>query len=101
MWVLCAARLAICELVLIKRPAAVSCWHRRHRVLGAYLGGGQYAAFTDYPHPDWPWWYFLALLVFYLCFTRVSESVLDRLMRRPDAKVRATAVVKHSERPAV
>jgi polar amino acid transport system permease protein len=27
-------------------------------------------------------WYFLALLVFYLAFTRVSEIVLDRLMQR-------------------
>jgi polar amino acid transport system permease protein len=27
-------------------------------------------------------WYFLFLLVFYLGFTRVSEVVLDRVMRR-------------------
>ena len=27
-------------------------------------------------------WYFLALLVFYLAFTRVSEIVLARLTRR-------------------
>ena len=27
-------------------------------------------------------WYFLALLVFYLMFTRASEIVLDRLMAR-------------------
>ena len=46
------------------------------------LGGAKTPRFTDYPHPDWRMWYFLALLVFYLCFTRVSEIVLDRLMRR-------------------
>ena len=46
------------------------------------LGGAKTPRFTDYPHPDWRMWYFLALLVFYLCFTRLSEIVLDRLMQR-------------------
>jgi len=46
------------------------------------LGGSKTPRFTDYPHGDWRVWYFLALLVFYLAFTRVSEIVLDRLMRR-------------------
>jgi polar amino acid transport system permease protein len=27
-------------------------------------------------------WYFLFLLVFYLAFTRLSETVFDRIMRR-------------------
>ena len=26
------------------------------------LGGSKTARFTDYPHPDWRMWYFLALL---------------------------------------
>ena len=46
------------------------------------LGGSKTTRFTDYPHPDWRVWYFLALLVFYLLFTFVSEKMLDRLMRR-------------------
>lgn len=46
------------------------------------LGAAKTPRFTDYPHPDWRVWYFLALLVFYLCFTRVSEIVIDRVMRR-------------------
>lgn len=46
------------------------------------LGGSKTARFTDYPHPDWRMWYFLALLIFYLCFTRVSEVVIARLMKR-------------------
>lgn len=46
------------------------------------LGGAKTARFTDYPHPDWQMWYFLALLVFYLGFTRVSEIAMDRLTRR-------------------
>ncbi|KAA0920189.1 ABC transporter permease [Aquicoccus porphyridii] len=46
------------------------------------LGGAKTARFTDYPHPDWRMWYFLALLVFYLGFTKLSEMVLERLTRR-------------------
>ncbi|MEJ6397752.1 ABC transporter permease [Yoonia sp. 208BN28-4] len=46
------------------------------------LGGSKTPQFTDYPHPDWRMWYFFGLLVFYLCFTRVSEVVLDRIMAR-------------------
>ena len=46
------------------------------------LGAAKTARFSDYPHPDWRVWYFLALLVFYLAFTRVSEIALARLTRR-------------------
>lgn len=46
------------------------------------LGGIKTARFTDYPHGDWRIWYFLALLVFYLAFTKVSEVFLDRVMKR-------------------
>ena len=46
------------------------------------LGAAKTARFSDYPHPDWRMWYFLALLVFYLAFTRLSEIVLARLSAR-------------------
>ena len=46
------------------------------------LGGTKTPRFTDYPHGDWRMWYFLALLVFYLVFTRVSEIVLDKIMAK-------------------
>ncbi|MCM2561432.1 ABC transporter permease subunit [Lutimaribacter sp. EGI FJ00015] len=46
------------------------------------LGGTKTARFTDYPHGDWRMWYFGALLVFYLMFTRVSEIFLDRVMKK-------------------
>ena len=46
------------------------------------MGGSKTAKFTDYPHGDWRMWYFLALLVFYLAFTRVSEIFLERMMKR-------------------
>ncbi|MEX3016316.1 ABC transporter permease [Gymnodinialimonas hymeniacidonis] len=45
------------------------------------LGGSRNSRFA-YPHPDWRFWYFLALLVFYLGFTKVSEVVLNRVTRR-------------------
>ena len=46
------------------------------------LGGAKTPRFTDYPHGDWRMWYFLALLVFYLFLTWVSERVLARVMAR-------------------
>ena len=46
------------------------------------LGGTKTARFTDYPHGDYRMWYFFALLVFYLAFTKLSENVQTRLMRR-------------------
>lgn len=46
------------------------------------LGGTALPRFTDYPHGDWRMWYFLALLIFYLGFTKLSEIVLERIMRR-------------------
>ncbi|WP_304614101.1 ABC transporter permease [Paracoccus sp. (in: a-proteobacteria)] len=45
------------------------------------LGGSKTSAFT-YPHPDWRLYYFLAILVFYLCMTWISERVLGRVTRR-------------------
>lgn len=45
------------------------------------LGSAKTQAYA-YPHPDWRLWYFLFLLVVYLCMTRVSELLLGRLTRR-------------------
>lgn len=45
------------------------------------LGGSKTQAYA-YPHPDWRLWYFLFLLVAYLCMTRVSEIVLARIAKR-------------------
>ena len=45
------------------------------------LGGSKTSAFA-YPHGDWRLWYFLALLVFYLVMTKLSEIAFDRLTRR-------------------
>ena len=45
------------------------------------LGGVKTSAFA-YPHPDWRLYYFLAILVFYLAMTWVSERAIARLTRR-------------------
>ena len=45
------------------------------------LGGAKTSLFL-YPHPDWRVWYFLAVLVFYLCLTWVSQKAFDALMAR-------------------
>ena len=45
------------------------------------LGGTKTSKFTSYPHGDWRVWYFLGLLVFYLIFTRISEAIIDTLMK--------------------
>ncbi|MEL6585783.1 MAG: ABC transporter permease subunit [Pseudomonadota bacterium] len=57
------------------------------------LGAAKTARFSDYPHADWNMYYFLALLVFYLAFTRVSEVAIARLthkLSRGQATVGAT-----------
>lgn len=45
------------------------------------LGGAKTRAFA-YPHPDWRLYYFLAILVFYLLMTWISEKLLARVTRR-------------------
>ncbi len=44
--------------------------------------GGSKGPIFDYPHPDWRLWYFLALLVFYLGMTWLSEKLFTRLNKR-------------------
>ena len=45
------------------------------------LGGSKTSAY-DYPHPDWRFWYFTGVLIFYLLLTWVSEVGFGRLMKR-------------------
>lgn len=48
------------------------------------LGGAKTSSFA-YPHPDWRLYYFLAVLVFYLLMTWISERVLGRVTTRLSA----------------
>ncbi|MCT4555463.1 MAG: ABC transporter permease subunit [Pelagimonas sp.] len=83
MWVYALPGLSNLWMVLIKATPLLFLLGVEDIVYWAReLGGAKTARFTDYPHPDWRVWYFLALLVFYLAFTRVSEIALDRLMAR-------------------
>ncbi len=83
MWVYALPGLSNLWMVLIKATPLLFLLGVEDIVYWARdLGGTKTPQFTDYPHGDWRMWYFLALLVFYLAFTRVSELVLDRIMAR-------------------
>jgi len=83
MWVFALPGLGNLWMVLIKATPLLFLLGVQDIVYWAReLGGTKTPRFTDYPHGDWRMWYFGALLVFYLCFTRVSELVLERLMRK-------------------
>lgn len=83
MWVYALPGLSNLWMVLIKATPLLFLLGVEDIVYWARdLGGTKTPQFTDYPHGDWRMWYFLVLLVFYLCFTKVSEVVLERLMKR-------------------
>jgi polar amino acid transport system permease protein len=83
MWVFALPGLSNLWMVLIKATPLLFLLGVEDIVYWAReLGGTKTSRFTDYPHGDWRMWYFFVLLVFYLCFTRVSEIALDRLMKR-------------------
>ncbi|CAM4352587.1 ABC transporter permease [Palleronia rufa] len=83
MWVYALPGLSNLWMVLIKATPLLFLLGIEDVVYWAReLGGTKTPQFTDYPHGDWRMWYFLALLVFYLGLTRVSEIALDRLMAR-------------------
>ncbi len=83
MWVFALPGLSNLWMVLIKATPLLFLLGIEDIVFWAReLGSAKTPRFTDYPHGDWRMWYFLALLVFYLAFTRVSEIVLDRIMGR-------------------
>lgn len=83
MWVFALPGLSNLWMVLIKATPLLFLLGIEDIVYWAReLGGIKTSRFTDYPHGDWRIWYFLALLVFYLIFTRISEITLDRLMLR-------------------
>lgn len=82
MWVYALPGLSNLWMVLIKATPLLFLLGVQDIVYWAKeLGGSKTSAFA-YPHGDWRLWYFLALLVFYLAMTRVSEIVLGRITRR-------------------
>jgi polar amino acid transport system permease protein len=82
MWVFALPGLSNLWMILIKATPLLFLLGVQDIVYWAKeLGGAKTSAF-DYPHPDWRLYYFLGLLVFYLCMTRVSEVALGRLTAR-------------------
>ena len=82
MWVFALPGLSNLWMILIKATPLLFLLGVQDIVYWAReLGGSKTSAF-DYPHPDWRLYYFLGLLVFYLCMTRLSEVVLGRLTQR-------------------
>lgn len=83
MWVYALPGLSNLWMVLIKATPLLFLLGVEDIVYWAReLGSTKTAKFTSYPHGDWRMQYFLVLLVFYLAFTKVSEIVLDRIMKR-------------------
>jgi len=83
MWVYALPGLSNLWMVLIKATPLLFLLGVEDIVYWAReLGGSKTAKFTAYPHGDWRMWYFLALLVFYLAFTKVSEFFMEKLMTR-------------------
>jgi polar amino acid transport system permease protein len=82
MWVYALPGLSNLWMILVKATPLLFLLGVEDIVYWARELGGTKGAIFDYPHPDWRLWYFLALLVFYLGLTRVSEVVLGRLTRR-------------------
>ncbi len=83
MWIFALPGLSNLWMVLIKATPLLFLLGVEDIVYWAReLGGSKAPRFTDYPHGDWRMWYFLALLVFYLAFTKVSERVLERITRK-------------------
>ncbi|RVT82867.1 ABC transporter permease subunit [Rhodobacteraceae bacterium CCMM004] len=82
MWIFALPGLSNLWMILVKATPLLFLLGVEDIVYWARELGGMKGAVFDYPHPDWRLWYFLALLVFYLGLTRVSEIVLERLTRR-------------------
>ncbi len=82
MWIYALPGLSNLWMILIKATPLLFLLGIRDIVYYAKELGGMKTQAYAYPHPDWRLWYFLALLAFYLAFTKVSQIALDRLMRR-------------------
>ena len=82
MWIYALPGLSNLWMLLIKATPLLFLLGVEDIVYWARELGGSKTDLYAYPHPDWRLWYFLALLVFYLLLTRVSEFVFADLMKR-------------------
>jgi len=82
MWVFALPGLSNLWMILIKATPLLFLLGVEDVVYWARELGGLKTNVYTYPHADWRLWYFLALLVFYLGLTKVSEVVLARITAR-------------------
>jgi polar amino acid transport system permease protein len=82
MWIFALPGLSNLWMILIKATPLLFLLGVQDIVYWARELGGSKIQVYDYPHSDWRLYYFLALLVFYLALTKVSEIVLARLTTR-------------------
>ena len=82
MWIFALPGLSNLWMILIKSTPLLFLLGIQDIVYWARELGGTKTSFYTYPHADWRLWYFLAVLVFYLLLTWVSERGFTRLMDR-------------------
>ena len=82
MWIFALPGLSNLWMILIKSTPLLFLLGIQDIVYWARELGGTKTSFYTYPHSDWRLWYFLAVLVFYLSLTWVSERGFSRLMAR-------------------
>ncbi|MGB0843742.1 MAG: ABC transporter permease [Alphaproteobacteria bacterium] len=82
MWAYALPGLSNLWMILIKATPLLFLLGVEDIVYWARKLGSSKSQIYDFPHPNWLVWYFLALLIFYLLFTAVSEVAFKRLTRR-------------------
>lgn len=82
MWIYALPGLSNLWMILIKATPLLFLLGIEDIVYWARELGGTKTSFFEYPHPDWRLWYFLALLVFYLALTWLSERAFGAFNRR-------------------
>ncbi len=100
MWTYALPGLSNLWMILIKATPLLFLLGIKDIVYYARELGGSKTQVYEFPHGDWRLYYFLGLLVFYLCMTRLSEIVLGRLSARL-SKGQATAAGEAMRRAAV
>lgn len=83
MWIYALPGLSNVWLLLLKATSLLSLLQIADIVLWAdRLGAANYFSRAGMVHPDWRWRYYLALLLFYIVMTMISERVFNWLTKR-------------------
>ena len=82
MWVYALPGLSNLWMILIKATPLLFLLGVEDIVYYARELGGSKTQSYEYPHGDWRLIYFIGLLIFYLCMTKLSEGVFARLSAR-------------------